>query len=98
MQLAILGAADHSPEVASRRAYGLAFGSDHGDRGGCLVTFHRLASINPRRSADAELLTEPVGSFDGSVAKISTVRIFGVGREIDGADSGRRVQVAALCR
>ena len=28
MQLAVLGAADHSPEVAARRADGLAFGSD----------------------------------------------------------------------
>src|SRR5512147_3151726 len=32
-----------------------------------------------------------------SVAKISVVRIFGAGRKIDEADSGRRVQVAALC-
>ena len=64
VQLAVLGAADHSPEGASRRANGLAFGGDHCNRGGRLVASHRLASVDPGRSADAELLTEPVGGFD----------------------------------
>ena len=64
VELAVLGAADHSPEVASRRADGLAFGGDHRDRGGGLVASHRLAGVDPGRSADAELLAEPVGGLD----------------------------------
>src|SRR5512132_4351356 len=64
VQLAVLGAADHAPEVASRRAAGLAFGSDHRDRSGRLVASHRLASVDPGRSTDAELLAKPVGGFD----------------------------------
>jgi hypothetical protein len=40
VQLAVLGAADHSPEVASRRADGLALGGDHCNRGGGLVSSH----------------------------------------------------------
>ncbi len=64
VELAVLGAAGHSPEVAARRADGLAFGGDHRDCSGRLVASHGLAGIDPRRSADAELLAESVGGFD----------------------------------
>src|SRR5512132_1428522 len=64
MQLAVLGAAGHSPEVASGRANVLAFSSDQRD--GCrrLIASHSLTGIDPGSSADAELLANPVSSFD----------------------------------
>jgi hypothetical protein len=64
VQLAVPGAAGHAPEVAARRVDGLAFGSDHCDGRRRLVASHRLAGIDPRRSADAEPLTKTVRSFD----------------------------------
>src|SRR5512132_3375220 len=64
VELAVPGAVGHSPEVAARRADGLAFSGDHRDRSSRLVASHRLAGIDPRRSADAELLAEAVGGFD----------------------------------
>jgi hypothetical protein len=64
VQLAVLGATDHSPEVAPRRAYGFALGGDHSDCCCCLVASHSLAGVDPGRSADAKLLAEPVGSLD----------------------------------
>src|SRR5512132_2413555 len=64
VQLAVLGAADHSPEIASRRADGLAFGGDYRDRGGGLVASQHLAGVDPGRSTDAELLAQPIGGFD----------------------------------
>ena len=64
VELTILGAADHSPEVASRRADVLAFGGDHRDRGSRLVASHDVASIDPGWSADAELLAKSVRGFD----------------------------------
>jgi hypothetical protein len=64
VQLALLGTADYSLEVASRRADGLVFDSDHRGRGGGLVASHCLAGVDPGRLAGAKLLTESVGGFD----------------------------------
>src|SRR5512147_1571896 len=64
VQLTVLGAADHAPEVASRRTDGLPFGGDHRHRGGRLVAPHGLTGVDPGGSADAELPAKSMGRFD----------------------------------
>jgi hypothetical protein len=64
VEFAVPGAAGHSPEVASRRVDGFAFGSNQRDGYRRLVAPHGLAGIDPSGSANAELLAQPVGSVD----------------------------------